>query len=608
MDPLALEKLEQSSKYVASCFASFFVAAKAGNGGSEDLVELYSTLRQCNLSSNFPNENKLYVSRLTHALILSRLIIFLELKNRCADLSARDWLLIQLNPTMFLGYDVFKEKFKECAQLADPIFELNRAIEQVKQLLELKTQFPLFIDEAQVLVDLYRGFFPAETPRGQRSVLSAMVKAIPEDFSVCVAGTSLALDQVKEDLGTPVFKLVKQTGDSINWDIFTFSDFIQYKNSNEAWEGYAKVYMKPEDETDFKNEIYPWIKGRHRFLAQFCQEYLANGADWKTSLSKIYQQTTVESRNNKSSLFYLFYSWYSGNKQEKERLEELIDLATSSNVWNSNSIVKITPTQKVLAEAGFFRLFQDSSSVKFAFDEPLIRHTFLNLLMELDELIETLSQLILSFKELKSSQGFIFERIVAAVMIKVFKNPPILEWNKIKLDKWRVFIPVFTDLKLFGYPGDQNFEDYLNSPRSVVYFPENIAGPDVVFFLINTETGELKVVFFQVKFQTVVKDSYVELRATVTPETFYTKRAQRKGEVLEEESEGEEAEGQPAKRATILRILQDKKLGFIPVVFAFPDEFPKPPKRVQDCIFIGKSNCDVFLTQKQQAILIEAKK
>jgi len=441
----------------ACCLAYglYFVASRKGNGGSGDVESMLALLEGANVFTHDRGFNAEIVAYLVWGLTYCRLALLDHLLTQKKISTPREWLHIQLSPTSYFeNVDYFALNYTKAASVKGV---KNKCRELFK-----KHGVHFFIDEAQVLLFKMPDGFKSTSKLKGRSLLSAFCRPLTtENQKVGLAGTTLGFEAVVQELVSQGLKEGVTP---------KFNEFVPY-TAEDAWD-YAQRYLVEVGKETFIKKIYPWLFGRHRFLARYCAEYLVC-KDVTLAFDRIFSLTQPKSKSIDDSLFKIFsklglheaevlvshamdYLVYGGKPREidfpdytvedslreievvakrmklesDEEGKEETESTTTPLVWTAeNSKAQQLST---LIRTGFFRL--DPKGTGFWFDEPLILLTFVNRLLLTPQPVDLLELLLDKMEEsVSSQQGVVFEQITALALMKGFGANPKLLLKQIQL-------------------------------------------------------------------------------------------------------------------------------------------------------------------------------
>ncbi|KAI4521440.1 hypothetical protein K525DRAFT_201242, partial [Schizophyllum commune Loenen D] len=309
---LSLEALHQH-------FGIYLTAEQDGLGlGSADLYVLVELLL-ADLQSNvldLPQEqqdaaftdNSSKVGARFTALLLSRAYVMRDFLKLAARLShsgkleqghKRAWLMLQLFPVFdvplpddasdeqsgILQSDIFATLMRRIIDMGVKQVQLNEILQQILQeivsLVKRRfcdDQIVIVLDESQVLLTKHAASFKAANPKTGRTrpvlreIVANLLKCTaswPTTFALLGLGTGISAQSIEDALVTIAGKLGKY---ETHTDIGAF-------DTRTALEAYVRRYV-PESVLISRNgriflaRCWEWLRGRHRFLAQFLTELI----------------------------------------------------------------------------------------------------------------------------------------------------------------------------------------------------------------------------------------------------------------------------------------------------------------------------------------------
>jgi len=315
-------------EYASKTLSFYFVVDPHGNGGSADFRSFVS---QCHAH---PTE----VDSLADQLLGSRNVVwdFISSKLRCNP-TPKQWLLIQLYPTYFFRLkdnevDLFHVLFQKCEKVA-----ISQSI---------------IIDEAQSLVhiDLRNPFTQSNKYQdAPRPILTAIVRAFPDNITMLIAGTSTTMSGVIEFLSSH-----RPTARSVE-------ALKLYDTADDAWSNYVSKFL-PEGAKDlFAANIFQSVKGRPRFLQFFCEFYL---------LSK---KESVEGKlEDARDLMFARFSQYA-TESVKKSVGDLHLAGIMKKFHFSNEPLVVTAAADAVVRAGLTPIRLGENDVGYSiFETPVI--------------------------------------------------------------------------------------------------------------------------------------------------------------------------------------------------------------------------------------------
>jgi hypothetical protein len=229
-------------------------------------------------------ENVNFVRRFIRCIVLARLLVFNHLQRKLgAAFQPLDWMLLQLFPPKFMGRDFFKELVIILRSLPEKELESQLQANQLDS-------HHVFLDEAQILCELYPGSFDGTEGTKGRPLYTTVCKSLifseTARVSVCAIGTGLALDTIKSLNSSNSFK-----GSSVPAiHILQF----QYKTSEDVYRYLSRFFDIPDKHRYFCD----WLVGRPRISASFIETVFEKGLSDETFQLFIQRQTLNAADNS----------------------------------------------------------------------------------------------------------------------------------------------------------------------------------------------------------------------------------------------------------------------------------------------------------------------
>ena len=202
------------------------------------------------------------------------------------DISAKEWLLMQLYPKHFFGNDIFYEILIQCIVLIDGEPDDRRvSAGKLAFLSFLRTQFKwgaVVVDESQYLLRNHKVHFVGDDDVTiQRSGFSSLLKAfvaIIKNHCLCgqfkrmpyptFSGTGFSVEEYKREATSSFMKRCKA---KVNPPFIDFQPLAPMEVIS-----YLSRFLDLENVTEaLKMHVANWIRGRPRLTATFLEEYLA---------------------------------------------------------------------------------------------------------------------------------------------------------------------------------------------------------------------------------------------------------------------------------------------------------------------------------------------
>jgi len=393
----------------------FFVAEVRDNGGSADFPTMLTEFNQ-GTGGKTQDQNATEITSRFRFLLRCRSLVYDWLKSVRPDLSALEWLLVQLYPSRFFsskektGADIFAEIFKNLP--ADFTWKMK--------------DFPVAIDEAQILVTVTDPpLFFGGVSKSPRPILTKLVQAVDQNVLVIIAGTSSEMQYAAGHLA------------SGRKEPPAFRDFIVYRSSSDMWR-YVCHFLPEGAKGYFEENISPFLVGRARFLQIFCEQVLKCTAPQLTG--EILQgalQTTVKELSERM-------------KNRLRDYEGIFSLPEAIYDFHfSLNVARIPVTSpKAVYDSGLVPtnfLPSDSETSAFPSDieieEPLIIEV-------LTERYITPDSVLVRAQKLGSEKGFAFENVLAFSLRSLRADFTSIDFLDITEDQKKSF---FGDDKVPGH-------------------------------------------------------------------------------------------------------------------------------------------------------------
>ncbi|PKC63978.1 hypothetical protein RhiirA1_463055 [Rhizophagus irregularis] len=550
----------------------YFVALRKGNGGSCDIESIEGYLRLNNMITDDFESNRQHADHIVRCLILSRLLIL----NECIKKSTfkpQRWFLLQTYQNIFGGMYKYNDdlfcalmlKLVNCTQVS-----LEQCIDNLYQkILELNgtTVFPIIVDEAQSLqMVLYGKYRSRYNEIDKRSLLSPIVQTLkrptPSFTNHCVipCGTGLgllSLDEVFASTGIAKPDL----------DIDKFTDFGKWRDIAHVKEYISDLLELKVTEENIEN-IYSHFRGRFRPIVT-CIERIIMGNLIDDVVEKLWTELTTNSNSEQSMYRQLsnistmerpnFVSsvnnldlclcitlayYYSGgpflftNFKQMKIIEYgfgYLQKVKPPTITQLKPIFKDKVNERVLRTSSVDLSLLSSSSenedILVAYvDEPFALTSAYNFFKDKDCLPRRILD-IMSMVNNPSSCGFLWEKYLPEEFERIFNGQNNIEDLQIFFtnipDNFKGSPKIVKSSNIFtprvansttGYTLDKFFSEPSES-RPTFYFPENLCGPDLIFF-VEFENNIRVPVFVQMKLRYSVS-VIEEVLSTLHPKMFY---------------------------------------------------------------------------------------
>lgn len=480
-------------------------------------------------------------------MLLGRLVFFECVLKMYPGLQPWQWLWIQLYPDyMFVREDSeLSDKLARAFTSFDN-FDDNLIRRQLARITSAMPMLPCFIDEAQILLKKFEGFFPSVTNPGDatqtRSMFSAVSKALSGNFvqGPAFSGTGVSLQLTEKAMFSfaPGKEPLSTTAEEPTWSLrdHIYSD-LPHLNEQQCLDYVGRYLDLSALADEDRARIGRMFRGRPRSSAGLVAYCLSSNVDIMTGMEQYITQITSDPAGLNPSpegsdgppSFFKFISGLD-NKLLKfkplygesfpERVTDMLkDLSVRYALTGrpqdmSNELRRAIDNGAIqfgynLVEQGICRLVRRENEHRAVIDEPLVVLAMCNKY----GLRDSVSTMMRRLETDRPSLGKEFEKALATyvmssdftLLASKFEDHPALKdilnndsqfagyW---KLDTSRGLL----DGHVIGQLADDNctLEQWLENPTSVFFFPENETGPDLVFFLINEQDRKI-VVFLQSK-------------------------------------------------------------------------------------------------------------
>jgi hypothetical protein len=538
----------------------FYLTAGADdlyNPGSKDVVLLIDSCKktlQHILSSDSKREqqsvqNLQSVRNSLEKLLRVRQSVFdhidetLKSNRHGKGLSCHEWLLLQLFPNAFLGFDVFRDVFRDISGSRINVIYSGAVM-----------QMSCFLDEAQVLVGELKGSFLSSDGTKERSAYSAFLKGLTSIqlsghiLYPCFSGTGMSIDAYKAESKSLMNKPTMRTHRFFFAHLKTFAakDVIDY----------IKTFLNLEKVgLDLVQHVGEWLKGRPRWTATFVETYIEN-KETNSSRSLRGRFKHNEERLIKSLNRYIEIctsrkdderrlSWNLGDRSAFSAISKMFE--KSDKEWSEvketfrRSIfefslsgqgqpVKIKAAMMIEAGVASVDTGSDETLSNAADDyilakicEPLIVQAGITYFGLTDFTSEKLAYSTSDAEKGKVFEQFLlpsiqnrFEMIMTIQLPKdsYLQNYKVPEWSSYGVLATKCEDPSGT-IAWINAVMESRFEGAIPP----FCFPDNMFGPDVVFLLRNRSWDEFRLVAIQAKLKKHLNQA--QALRTVVPELFY---------------------------------------------------------------------------------------
>ncbi|KAL5477030.1 hypothetical protein ACEPAI_3217 [Sanghuangporus weigelae] len=451
----------------------------------------------------------------------------------------KHWLFLQLLPEDVLGGDIFGQLSEDLNDASDGFLmmgnnSVHRYLRDLQKAFHLGDEFFLILDEAQRAINSLNGCFRSEQNQAvRRPVLRPIIKAWKEatSFPVIVSGTGLSIDVVNEVMDSAVMKL----------NAFARATRTGAFDNEKRQREYILRYMLPHlVDTDsgraFLKRAWNYARGRHRFTASLLTQLL--------KFSFLSPHRILNAFIERSCGFIPSDGRHFIEKEpEIDGLQEsmgaikLFDFSKITNdVLRHTTFSTILHTWLMLrertrldeelndlVELGFAR-FVDYGGTGAYVDEPIIllaaaRH-FDTVGVPLDRYFQR------AMDSAKGNKGYNFEISIAYYLTCAFDDKTnlcdifrfgggapdwarkpaelvsvVLSGNEIEANRFHLQDYIGSTSAIgVNCTTVQKTMEWLDDPISVVCFPDNLMGPDIIFF-IRLFCGAILAVLVQCKYR-----------------------------------------------------------------------------------------------------------
>ncbi|RUS29822.1 hypothetical protein BC938DRAFT_480193 [Jimgerdemannia flammicorona] len=563
---------------LCSTWGIYFVAGKE-NLGSKDIALMESYLTP--LMTGVFDNNRSHAEHYTKCALLARLLILDHCVAKSPSFTPQRWMLIQVVQDIFkkmYGYygDIFSNLTARLARACNEQVvreEIRNSYSKLYKKLGW-TVFPIFLDEAQILQLILPNYFKSRTLATEdRPLLSPILHALVhptnsvDGHCVVPCGTDLGLMFVRDTLLSGIAKQVTS--------IPRFTNFGGWRDTEHVAQ-YVRAIVDLED-ADITT-LYQYFPGRFRPIVT-CIERILIGFSVNEAINYvwgIYTTPRTLKEENRQSLYYQLDGVMAGRRPNFVNWTSVLELFKSvalSHFYAGSSHIFTKSAQMEIVELGLARLrtlpitkadilkrnlslalgreidedtlmesvvaeepapsFSDDSTQLVAFvDEPMALAALYNFFVQRKALSHEILTLMAASKA-PSTQGTLWQRYLPEEFgamfdgSKIVANLPFL--NKIKnlpkvynqtatiIRSSSSIVPV---VKIASV--DYKLEDYMtddSNTRAAFFIPENLAGPDLTFF-IKFRDGNIVPVFVQVRLRSAVHKLEAAL-GTTDPRLFY---------------------------------------------------------------------------------------
>ncbi|KAJ3048299.1 hypothetical protein HK097_010699 [Rhizophlyctis rosea] len=511
---------------LCSVFGIYMTMGIPGNHGSADLSSAMEHMQQklMNLRAVPPgvdaHDEALYnhdaVTRHLLAMLLSRLLALSAYLKSSPVGSSKAFLFFQLFPFVD-DRDILLELWHILSPVSGDDLRswIAETWRDVKGCLG-REELPIFVDEAQLgLNSMVDRFLSASDEAETRPFLAALCRTYgsPDSFTrVFLTGTGLSLTQAQQALGSFTAKATAQM------DVFvSFPSLIEESDFKGLWD----VYFPGAD----YGQAYKWLKGRPRFLATYIEKLLVTWDRIAVLEELVDSLTAPVDLMGLGSIGSQLERLVQGHRPAFVAGTNFLDVVArivTFYLFTGSPAPLRNHEEFQLIDIGFARLRRRLELSQAFVEEPLAIVAASRWLQSGGRggLLAQIERSMLNVGVGDSSLGFLWEYACAAAFDTVLDGrTPLsetllrdLESKPVWADEAASIAPCFwRDGHIVAEDRDPNvvlagrssaegdFVKWLEDPQGRrVWFPEEIAGPDLGFILRTSRTGTLIPVICQV--------------------------------------------------------------------------------------------------------------
>ncbi|CAB5378224.1 unnamed protein product [Rhizophagus irregularis] len=381
--------------------------------------------------------------------------------------------------------------------------EIRKLISNILAIVNQET-LPVILDEAQELIDRFQNKFTSTTDKDKSRPLYSLVIRAFTISGICVipSGTGLTMKSVL-DIGSHTLK-------GATWN---HEDLIVIKNefgSTKMLRNFLSKFGFPFDD---HQDIMWWFVGRVRFATTFVEEWLNNNYGIDELFAK-FKGYYTDPDSNKSIMVKIvnrtnndtIRQGIRNNLKEGESEVDILSLLERAVIKNwfdgLNSIIVEKESALELFEYGVALLHREKDSkLQIIISEPLV-----------------------------IDMGILWELLIPNAIIKLFQDEGVRDIFKKPLpyNDWKIYEPPNGSLSVLATrsTSDYTLPNFLENPVSPFFYPENVAGPDVVTVMCPVDSDKKYLVLIQAKFRLKNKG---DVLLTTDPKKFYHTRPENKG-------------------------------------------------------------------------------
>ncbi|CAB5365005.1 unnamed protein product [Rhizophagus irregularis] len=485
-------------------YGIYFTGLVKENPGSGDLRMMIDHIFP-RLKESLP-KNDLYATRYSKCLLFARIYTLNYILENYGKINPCNWAILQLCPTVFFDYDIFEEITSEFRKISEQYLDenLRKLIRNISLLVNQK-RLPVILDEAQELIDRFQNKFTSTTDKDKSRPLYSLVIRAFTISGICVipSGTGLTMKSVLDITGSHAMK-------GATWNN---EDLIVIKNefgSTKMLRNFLSKFGFPFDD---HQDIMRWFVGRVRFATTFVEEWLNNNYGIDELFAK-FKGYYTDPDSNKSIMVKIvnrtnndtIRQGIRNNLKEGESEVDILSLLERAVIKNwfdgLNSIIVEKESALELFEYGVALLHREKDSkLQIIISEPLV-----------------------------IDMGILWELLIPNAIIKLFQDEGVRDIfkNPLPYNDWKIYEPPNGSLSVLATrsTSDYTLPNFLENPVSPFFYPENVAGPDVVTVMCPVDSDKKYLVLIQAKFRLKNKG---DVLLTTDPKKFYHTRSEKKG-------------------------------------------------------------------------------
>ncbi|GBC13356.2 hypothetical protein GLOIN_2v1737241 [Rhizophagus irregularis DAOM 181602=DAOM 197198] len=484
-------------------YGIYFTGLVKENPGSGDLRMMIDHIFP-RLKESLP-KNDLYATRYSKCLLFARIYTLNYILENYGKINPCNWAILQLCPTVFFKGDIFETITLEFRKVPEYFLdvEIRKLISNILAIVNQET-LPVILDEAQELIDRFQNKFTSTTDKDKSRPLYSLVIRAFTISGICVipSGTGLTMKSVL-DIGSHTLK-------GATWN---HEDLIVIKNefgSTKMLRNFLSKFGFPFDD---HQDIMWWFVGRVRFATTFVEEWLNNNYGIDELFAK-FKGYYTDPDSNKSIMVKIvnrtnndtIRQGIRNNLKEGESEVDILSLLERAVIKNwfdgLNSIIVEKESALELFEYGVALLHREKDSkLQIIISEPLV-----------------------------IDMGILWELLIPNAIIKLFQDEGVRDIFKKPLpyNDWKIYEPPNGSLSVLATrsTSDYTLPNFLENPVSPFFYPENVAGPDVVTVMCPVDSDKKYLVLIQAKFRLKNKG---DVLLTTDPKKFYHTRPENKG-------------------------------------------------------------------------------